>query len=164
MRRLAASLLLASACGCGDGMLPTQPSAVMPPAFPLLLQAEAARGDGQTTTRPAASGGLTVHLAPAERRAWTFPISAPGIPYRVSVTYANGRFGDQEVLTVMVDGIPVGSFQNRDTGEDNEEGWNVFVTDVAGTFTPGPGTHVLVIESAAGDGCVEIDMVTLSPM
>jgi hypothetical protein len=56
------------------------------------------------------------------------------------VTYSNGREGENEVIHVSVDGAPVISFQDHDSG-DRTEGWNIFVTD----------------------GCVESDVVTLSP-
>jgi hypothetical protein len=37
------------------------------------------------------------------------------------------------------------------------------VTDLAGTATLGTGIHTLVLEVSGGDGCVEIDTMTLSP-
>jgi hypothetical protein len=52
---------------------------------------------------------------------------------------------------------------NRDSG-DAIEGWNLFVTDSAGASTLGFGMHALVLESTGGDGCVEIDRVTLNPI
>jgi len=110
--------------------------------------------------RSRASGGQTVHLGPGERRRWTFAVSAAEARYALSVTYANGKEGDNEHLTVTVDGATVSSFRNRDSG-DSTEGWNVFVTDPAGTSTLRSGSHSLVLEVSGGDGCVEIDLVTL---
>ena len=46
---------------------------------------------------------------------------------------------------------------------DSVEGWNLFVTDPAGTSTLGPGNHTLTLDVTGGDGCVEIDVVTLKP-
>jgi hypothetical protein len=83
------------------------------------------------------------------------------VQYALSVTYSNGKEGENERLTVTVDGATVSSFQNRDSG-DSIEGWNVFVTDPAGTATLGAGNHTLVLEVSEGDGCVEIDVMTLS--
>jgi hypothetical protein len=76
------------------------------------------------------------------------------------VTYSNSRDGDNETLSLTVDGVPVSAFRNRDSGEGSE-GWNLFVTDSAGTSRLGAGIHSLVIESSGGDGCVEIDIVTM---
>ena len=93
---------------------------------------------------------------------WTFAVSPEEARYALSVTYSNGKEGENEVITVTVDGAPVSSFQNRDSG-DATEGWNLFVTDPAGTSALGSGRHTIVLESSGGDGCVEIDFVTVSP-
>jgi hypothetical protein len=155
-------LPLFAACG-GDQPLPTQPSLLTePPATAVALEAEAGSGDGQVRERSRASGGLTVHLGPGERRSWTFALRAVQAQYAVAVTYANGKEGPNEMLHVAVDGKPVGSFQDRDSG-DSVEGWNLFVTDPAGTSTLGSGSHTLTLEVTGGDGCVEIDVVTLRP-
>jgi hypothetical protein len=79
----------------------------------------------------------------------------------VSIAYSNGKEGENEVLSVAVDGRELLSFRNRDSG-DAVEGWNQFVSDPAGTVTLGPGRHTLRLESSGGDGCVEIDVATLS--
>ena len=125
------------------------------------LEAEAGQGDGVVRSRSRASGGLTVHLAPGEYRVWTFDVGVAEVPFALSIAYSNGKEGENEVLSVAVDGRPLVSFQNRDSG-DAVEGWNEFVTDSAGTMTLGPGRHSLRLESSGGDGCVEIDVATLS--
>jgi hypothetical protein len=78
------------------------------------------------------------------------------------VTYSNGKEGENEIISVTVDGALVSSRQNRDSG-DSIEGWNLFVTDPAGTSTLGSSSHTLMLEVHGGDGCVEIDKVTVSP-
>lgn len=81
-----------------------------------------------------------MHLGPGERRVWTFKRSAAPMAYAVSVTYSNGQEGENEVIRVIVDGALVSSFKNRDSG-DATEGWNLFVTDAAGTSTLGSTSH-----------------------
>jgi hypothetical protein len=98
------------------------------------LEAEAGSRDGQVIQRSRASGGQTVHLGPGEHRLWTFDVRAVQTQYALSVTYSNGKEGPNEVISLTVDGTPVSSFQNRDSG-DSIEGWNLFVTDPAGTST-----------------------------
>ena len=112
--------------------------------------------------RPRASGGVTIHLAPGEYRQWTFSVGGPSSQYAVEVTYSNDNIGDTETLSLSLDGVPLGAFDARDTGDDGE-GWNVFVTNVVGLSNLAAGTHTLVIRSSGGDGCVEIDKVTLRP-
>jgi hypothetical protein len=126
------------------------------------LEGEAGTGDGLIVQRSRASGGQTVHLGPGERRLWTFDVRAAPARYALSVTYANGKEGPNEVISVTVDGTAVRSFQNRDSG-DSIEGWNLFVTDPAGVSTLGPGSHTIALEVSGGDGCVEVDVVTVSP-
>ena len=137
----------------------------MPSPLPalLLLDGEPGSGDGHILERSAAVGGKTLHLAPGERRQWTFEIRGAETRYLLSVTYSNSRGGPNELLSLAVDNVPVGSFEARDSGEGTE-GWNVFVTDTAGVSTLAPGRHTLVIESSGGDGCVEIDLVSVRPM
>lgn len=103
-----------------------------------------------------------MHLAPGERRSWTFRIDATQTQYALAITYSNGQEGPNEIMHVAVDGSTVASFQNRDSG-DAVEGWNLFVTDPAGTSILGAGTHTVTLETTGGDGCVEIDFVTVSP-
>lgn len=164
---LALWILVPSLAACSAEPFPTQPSvavappvAVAPSATVVSLEAEAGSGDGQVVQRSRASGGETVHLAPGEHRVWTFDVRAAQVPYAISVTYSNGKEGPNEVLIFTVDGTPVRSFENRDSG-DSTEGWNVFVTDPAGTSTLGAGSHTLSLEVQGGDGCVEVDVVTL---
>jgi len=143
--------------------LPTQPSiAAAPLATVVALEGEAGSGDGQVRERSRASGGQTVHLGPGERRLWSFAVRPVQAEYSLAVTYSNGKEGPNEMIHVAVDGRPVASFQNRDSG-DSVEGWNLFVTDPAGTSTLGPGNHTLTLDVTGGDGCVEIDVVTLKP-
>ena len=161
---LAAWILLLLLAACSAQPIPTHPSvAVVPSETVLSLEAEAGSGDGQVIQRSRASGGQTVHVGPEERRLWRFDVRAVPGPYAVSVTYSNGEEGGpNEVISVTVDGTPVSTFQNRNSG-DAIEGWNLFVTDPAGTSTLGPGSHILTLEVSGGDGCVEIDFVTLRP-
>jgi hypothetical protein len=160
MKNLAVWILPCLLAACSEHVLPTQPSAV--PATLISLEGEAGSGDGQIIQRSRASRGQTVHLGPGQRRAWTFAVSTTPAEYALSITYANGEEGDNEIISVTVDGAPVHAFQNRDSG-DSIEGWNLFVTDPAGVFTLGAGSHTLVLEVSGGDGCVEIDTVTLTP-
>jgi hypothetical protein len=161
--RPAAFISLVLLTGCSNPAAPVQPSpsAAVAPQF-LSLEAETATGDGPTMQRPKASGGLTVHLAPGERRQWTFNLDSAQAQYAIAVTYSNDNIGGTETLHVTLDGQAIGSFQARDTG-DGGEGWNIFMTDVAGHSTLARGTHTLVVSSSGGDGCVEIDRVTLTP-
>jgi hypothetical protein len=148
---------------CSAQPFPAQPSAVaVPPATGVSLEAEVGNGDGQVRQRSRASGGRTVHLGPGEHRRWTFDLRAAQVQYAVSVSYSNGKEGANEVIRVVLDGTLLSVFQNRDSG-DSVEGWNEFVTDPAGTTTLGPGSHTLSLEVSGGDGCVEIDVATLSP-
>ena len=161
---LAVWILAPLLAACSGHPLPTQPSvagALSPTMVP--LEAEAGSGDGQVIQRSRASGGQTVHLGPGEHRLWTFDVRAVQTQYALSVTYSNGKEGPNEVISLTVDGTPVSSFQNRDSG-DSIEGWNLFVTDPAGTSTLGPGSHTLTLDVNGGDGCVEVDVVTLSPV
>jgi hypothetical protein len=43
------------------------------------------------------------------------------------------------------------------------EGWNAFVDDDAGLSILPAGNHTVTLAVTGGDGCVEIDVVTLSP-
>jgi hypothetical protein len=149
--------------GCGNPAAPVQPSpsVAVAPQF-LSFEAEAGSGDGPTMQRPKASGGLTIHLAPGERRQWAFNVDAAQAQYAIAVTYANDNIGATETLHVTLDGQAIGSFQARDTGDDGE-GWNIFMTDLAGHSVLARGSHTLVVSSSGGDGCVEIDKVTLTP-
>ena len=161
MRLFAAVLLVPFLSACSGAPLPTQPSPTVAPSGGLIaLEAEAGQGEGVVRSRSRASGGLTVHLAPGEYRVWTFDVRGE-VRFAVAIAYSNGKEGENETLSVAVDGRPVSSFQNRDSG-DAVDGWNEFVTDPAGTVTLGPGRHSLRLESSGGDGCVEIDLAMLS--
>jgi hypothetical protein len=155
-------LCLFTACS-SDRLLPTQPSSValLPSVRIVSLEGEPGSGDGRVVERSRASRGQTIHLGPGERRQWTFAATGGEEPYALSVTYANGREGPNEMLSITLDGSPVSSFQDRDSG-DSIEGWNLFVTDPAGTSILSSGIHTLVLEVNGGDGCVEIDRMTLS--
>jgi hypothetical protein len=157
----AGGLLLSIACA--DHPLPTQPSALAAPQpVTVSLEGEFGNGDGTIKQRSRASGGMTVHLGPGERRVWMFDVRAAAMPYALSVTYSNGKEGENEVISVSLDGELVRSFENRDSG-DAIEGWNLFVTDPVGTSIIGSQTHTLTLDVRGGDGCVEIDKVTFSP-
>lgn len=148
---------------CSHQPFPTQPSGTAAQTVAsVALEGEAGIGDGQVKQRSRASGGQTVHLGPGERRLWMFAVGTGQVPYDLAITYANGKEGPNEVIHVAVDGRPVSTFENRDSG-DSIEGWNTFVTDPAGTAVLGLGSHTLTIEISGGDGCVEIDVVTLKP-
>ena len=148
--------------GCGGQPLPTQPSGfAVVVTQQISIEAESGSGDGQIRQRSRASGGLTLHLAPGERHQWVFPLNGSQARYAVAVTYSNGQEGPNELMTLWLDGVTVRSWMNRDSG-DAVEGWNLFVTDSAGSSTLSVGTHSLVMETAGGDGCVEIDRLTLT--
>jgi hypothetical protein len=147
--------------GCGSQTLPIAPSPASS-ARTISLEAEAGSGEGDLVHRSHASGGFTIHLAPGQRRLWTFVVGAHPAEYVLSVTYSNDNPGDTEILRVELDGQTVGSFRAQDTGDDGE-GWNIFVADRAGASMLRAGTHTLLVESTGGDGCVEIDLVSLSP-
>lgn len=160
---LSACLLPVLAMGCGRATTSTAPSPVaVSPVATIALEAEAGSGDGDLMHRSRASGALTIHLAPGQRRLWTFKVAAHQSNYAVVVTYSNDNPGETEMLRVEVDGETIGTVQAHDTGDDGE-GWNVFVADLAGVLRLGPGAHIVTVQSTGGDGCIEIDMVTLRP-
>jgi hypothetical protein len=158
---LAVSVLLPLLMACSREPSPTQPSGVSASMTVIHLEAEAGTGDGQVRERSRASEGQTVHLGPGERRVWTFHVGAVQGQYALSVTYSNGQEGPNEVILITMDGTPVSSFQNRDSG-DSTEGWNLFVTDPSGMSMLSRGGHTVALEVKGGDGCVEIDFVTLA--
>jgi hypothetical protein len=163
MRSIIGTLLAVGCASCANMPSPTQPTAIgVAPASAISFEAEDGAGDGDLKQRSRASGGRTIHLAPGQRRLWTFNFGASPTSFALSVTYSNGKEGDNEVLSVFVDGALITSFQDRDSG-DAVEGWNTFITDAAGSSLLGGKSHTLVIESRGGDGCVEIDLVTLKP-
>ncbi len=163
LNALGACLLPVLAMGCGQTTSPTAPSpAATPPAQAIALEAEAGSGDGDLLHRSRASGTLTIHLAPGQRRRWTFEVVAQPSTYAILVRYSNDNPGETEVLRVEVDGEIIGTLRAEDTGDDGE-GWNVFVADTAGVSMLRAGTHTVTVESTGGDGCIEIDMITLRP-
>jgi hypothetical protein len=148
--------------GCAGQPLPTQPSGLsVMPTRQIEIEAESGSGEGQIRQRSRASGGLTLHLAPGERHQWVFPLNSGPARYAVAVTYANGQEGPNELMTLSLDGTTVRSWINRDSG-DAIEGWNLFVTDSAGSLMLSFGTHSLTLETSGGDGCVEIDRLTVT--
>jgi hypothetical protein len=163
VRTAAVLVLLWCTQACG-GSLPAQPSAVpiSTTALNLTLEAEGGTGQGDRMTRTSASGGLTIHLSPGQRREWAITLPATPADYAVVVRYGNDETAGSETLTAMVDGAMLGSFHARDTG-DNGVGWETFVTDRAGVARALAGRHVLTLESSGGDGCIEIDLITLQP-
>ena len=160
---VAPCLLASSLAACSAQPSPAQPSVAVPLATTFSLEAEAGRGDGRLVQRSHASGGQTVHLGPGEHRLWTFDLRVMPTQYAFAVSYSNGKEGPNEILSVAVDGTPLSTFQDRDSG-DAVDGWNEFVTDPAGTMTLGAGSHTLRLEVSGGDGCVEIDLARLSPV
>jgi hypothetical protein len=160
-RRLTTGGVLAfCTLGCG-ARSPIVPSSART-ASTLSLEAEAGVGQGDRKERPSASGGVTIHLAPGERREWTFTLLDPSSEYAVFVRYSNDEIGDSETIRATVDGLAIGSFHAQDTG-DNGAGWNAFVSDRVGAAGLSPGSHTLVVASSGGDGCIEVDLVTLVP-
>jgi hypothetical protein len=158
-----ACLLACVASGCAQPISPTAPSPQPAPGAQLIaLEAEAGTGDGDLHYRSHASGTMTIHLAPGQRRLWTFLSGPPSATYTVLVIYSNDNPGESEMLRVDVDGRTIGTFRAQDTGDDGA-GWEIFVTDVAGTSTLVGGPHTISVESSGGDGCIEIDKVTLQP-
>ena len=145
---------------CSSDAVPLRPSSIA--SSPVFLEGEAGSGDGEIRQRSRASGGRIVHLGPGERRDWWFAVTEAQRRYQLSVTYSNGKGGENEVISVSLDGTPVHTFRNRDS-DDGPEPWEVFVTDPAGTSALDPGSHTLTISVSGGDGCVEIDTVILKP-
>ena len=107
-------LLPVLAMGCGQSPSPTAPSsAATSLAQTIALEAEAGSGDGDLFHRSRASGALTIHLAPGQRRQWTFKVASQPLNYAILVTYSNDNPGDTEVLRVGVDGDEIGLFERR---------------------------------------------------
>ena len=160
LARLVCLLVLVHAA-CNNASVPIAPSLTGP--NPLFLEGEAGSGDGEVRQRSRASGGRIVHLGPGEQRYWSFPLtSSQPLRYDLALTYSNGKGGENEVISISLDGIPVHTFRNRDI-DDGPEPWEVFETDPAGVATLDSGDHTLTISVSGGDGCVEIDKVTLAP-
>jgi hypothetical protein len=149
--------------GCANGIAPTQPTVVMLyPAKTVAFEAEGGSGDGQIRERSRASAGRTLHLGPGESRRWRFEMPGTSAAFNVLLSYANGQEGENEMLTVTLDGARISRFRNRDSG-DAIEGWNTFITDSAGRTMVTTGPHVLTIDVEGGDGCVEIDRIEIKP-
>ena len=160
----AVCLLAIVVSGCARPASPTAPTpaAASSQLQEITLEAEAGTGDGDVHHRAHASGGLTIHLAPGQRRLWTVTASRDVASYALFVTYSNDNPGESELLRVEVDGRLIGTFRAQDTGDDGA-GWEIFVNDLAGSSAlPGVG-HTISVESSGGDGCIEIDKVTLKP-
>jgi len=146
------------ACGSAPPTAPSSP----PQPLQISLEAEAGLGQGERMERTAASGGITIHLAPGEHRQWRFTTVGSRTDYIISVRYSNDELTDSEVLRAAVDGVTIGAFRAQDTGDDGA-GWNAFVSDRVGRAPFEPGVHTLDLESSGGDGCIEIDLVALVP-
>ena len=146
---------------CNNASAPIAPSLAVP--NPVFLEGEAGNGDGEVRQRSRASGGRIVHLGPGEQRHWLFVVaSSQPLRYELSLTYSNGKGGENEVISVSLDGTAIYAFRNRDI-DDGPEPWEVFATDPAGISELGSGSHTLTISVSGGDGCVEVDRVTLTP-
>ena len=160
---LAAAALLTSACGGVTSPIgPTALDLGRPVA--ITVEAEAGSGTGVVHNRSNASGGRTVHLAPGERRQWRIPVTTDRTAYSVSITYSNGRWGDREVVTLLIDEAVANAFEVRDAVDDDQGGWNYFMTDRAATVTLDRSARTITVVSDGGDGCLEIDKVTLVPL
>jgi hypothetical protein len=157
-------LLAVLVAGCARPAPPTAPSPATgsAQAQEITLEAEAGTGDGDLHHRAHASGALTIHLAPGQRRLWTVTAARGAASYAVFVTYSNDNPGETELLRVEVDGRLVGKFRAQDTGDDGA-GWEIFVDDLAGSSALPGVAHTISVESSGGDGCIEIDKVTLKP-
>ena len=161
MRGIVIVALAVSTVACAGATSPVSPSLSDNAAATMTLEAEAASGTGILLNRSKASGGRTVHLAPGERREWSLPNAVLTGVYAMSITYSNGGFANRETLTVLVDHTTASVLDTRDTGEDDEGGWNHFVTDAIGTASFDRMRRVLSVASDGGDGCIEIDKITL---
>jgi hypothetical protein len=162
-RCLLAFAVGAASVACGNPAAPSeQAGLVFSPAKAVAFEGESGSGDGQIRERSRASAGRTLHLGPGESRRWTFTM--PGTPamFSVSLIYANGQEGDNEMLTVTLDGARISRFRNRDSG-DAIEGWNTFITDAAGRSMIATGGHALTLDVEGGDGCVEVDRIEIRP-
>ncbi len=163
MKKLLALAGMGLMTACADPSALTQPTAVaLLPAKAIAVEGESGSGDGQIRERSRASLGRTLHLGPGESRRWMFAMPGASATFTVSISYANGQEGENEMLTVTLDGVRISRFRNRDSG-DAIEGWNTFITDPAGRSTIATGTHVLAIDVEGGDGCVEIDRIEIRP-
>ena len=161
--RLLAFVFAVASVACGNPLAPSEPVAVVfSPAKAVAFEGESGGGDGQIRERSRASAGRTLHLGPGESRRWTFTMPASPAAFSVSLIYANGHEGENEMLTVMLDGVRISRFRNRDSG-DAIEGWNTFITDPAGRTMIATGAHVLTLDVEGGDGCVEIDRIEIRP-
>jgi hypothetical protein len=93
---------------------------------------------------------------------WT--IYAPAAAnYNLVVWYSNDNYGPLELVHVKVNGVEVGAFEAKDTG-DYGLGWNVFENSPIlsiGPLPPGTATIVLWYESGDGYG-VEYDRFVLT--
>ena len=162
-RALAVVSAVAILPACSRDAAITAPTAAVPAPAVISLEGELGSGQGDIRERSRASGGRTVHLAPGEERIWAIPVASAPTTYSISVIYANGQEGPNEILTLGADGVVVASKLNRDSG-DAIEGWNTFISDPFGVATLGGGIHTVFIQSRGGDGCVEIDRIVLTPM
>ncbi len=153
------------AAGCARPASPTAPTPAsgLSQVHEITLEAEAGTGDGDLHHRAHASGTMTIHLAPGQRRLWTVTAAPGAASYAMFVTYSNDNPGESELLRVEVDGRLVGTFRAQDTGDDGA-GWEIFVDDLAGSSALPGVAHAISVESSSGDGCIEIDKVTLKPM
>ena len=148
---------------CSRDAAITAPTAAVPAPAVISLEGELGSGQGDIRERSRASGGRTVHLAPGEERMWAISVASAPTSYSISVIYANGQEGPNEIMTLGADGVVVASKLNRDSG-DAIEGWNTFISDPFGVATLDGGIHTVFIQSRGGDGCVEIDRIVLTPM
>lgn len=136
-----------------------------PAATSAMVEVEGGSGDGGAVMqRSAASGKASVLLLAGQ--VWSVPVTVttPGW-YRLTVRTSNDNNGPLETVTILVDGVPSGSFQPPDThGLVPGAGWNVFTDSIlADQVDLLAGSHVIKFEVAGGDG-YEMDFMRLDPV
>ncbi len=129
------------------------------PVGNIVMEAEAATGDGTKMTRVKAVGGTSILLKSGQSRTFVFEAPEEGL-YSFRVRYSNDNFGPLEKITLLVDSAPAGQFMtfNSNTGEFGE-GWNYFLlSGPIGPVSLKPGRHEITVTVNDGDGYgVELD-------
>jgi hypothetical protein len=131
----------------------------------IVLQSEAATGDGGVRQRGNASGNLTVWMHELEERTFEFSTDESSM-LQVVISYSND--GNTDRIGLALNGQSLGSVlttSTRNPGSLPGTGWNQFQNTAAvSTETAVPaGNHTLtvVVESADEFG-VEIDKISIS--
>lgn len=108
--------------------------------------------------RTEASGGTTVLLHEGEVRHMVFVVSEARST-SIQVRYSNDSDGPPDLVTLALDGAPIGQFEAEDTG-DYGHGWNKFVWSSSMPAELTTGTHELTVTVTSGDYYgIEIDVV-----